>query len=257
MKTVAFCVAATLLAAAAPPHNAPATHADDAPRIADVAPAAPSPALHENQEALERERLLVVDATEALAEANGKLTWLAFGFLIIGAIQVGMIVVQILVLFRSIPSVEAAVSTRNRPRLVLRHCDLETFEPGRLAKVLWIVENMGNSPATILEAHATLLAMRRGTLPAIPEYDQRNHATGGMPVDVGRGVRLVQFTGEELSSGDYDAVTRLGTGVVLFYGYLLYEDALKIRRRTGFCRLFDSHTGRFTVLDDPNYEYAD
>ena len=215
--------------------------------------AAPSP----DQASLEQDRALLQEAASALDAANARLGMLSIGFLVIGAIQVGMIAVQFLVFFRSIPSVEAAVATRNRARLILRHCDLESFEPGKLAKVLWIVENIGNSPATILEAHATVLSMRRGTLPAIPDYDQRNHASGGVSIEVGRGARFVQFSGAETSAGDFDGVTRLGNGVVLFYGYVLYEDAQKIRRRTGFCRIFDAQTGRFTVLDDPNYEYAD
>jgi hypothetical protein len=251
-------LAAVLLLGAADPKQA-SPRPEPAPRGDASHAEAPPPGanLRELEQILERERSLVSEAFDALAAANGKLTLLAYGFLVIGAVQVGMIVIQFLVLFRSIPSVEAAVSTRNRPRLVIRHCDLEVFEPGKLAKVLWIAENMGNSAATILEAHATLLAMRRGTLPAIPEYDKRNHAVGGIPVEVGRGVRFVQFSTEEVAAGDHDAVTRLGTGVVLFYGYVLYEDSQKIRRRVGFCRLFDAYTGRFTVLDDPNYEYAD
>ncbi len=219
-------------------------------------PEAAAPTL-EIEESLAQHRAELRTATESIAAVDGKLTIMLYGMLGIGALQVGLLIVQIMVLSRSIGTVEGDISTRNRPRLLLRHADLEIYEPGRLAKVHWIVENMGNSATTIIEAHATLVTVRRGGLPAIPQYDERNHAVGGVPVEVGRNARFVQFSREDVSAGDYDAVFRLGNGVVLFYGYLLHEDALKVRRRVGFCRLYDTPSGRFTVLDDPNYEYAD
>jgi len=215
------------------------------------------PDTHAATEALDRARESVTTAGDAVADATGRLSLLLTGALVIAAVQIGVLVVQVIVLYRSIAIVETAAASRNRPRLVVRHANLEVFESDRLAKVHWLAENMGTADATILEAYATLAVIRRGTLPAMPQYDQRNHAIGGLPIEIGRTVGFVQFSMNEITFGEHEAVTKTQTGVIFLYGYLIYEDAAKTRRRTGFCRLYDAASGRFTVFDDPHYEYSD
>jgi hypothetical protein len=245
--------------AAAEPHASQAAPKPEPARPEPPHPDSP-PALSNfraAEEALDRTRATVADAADAVNAASGRLGLLLFGGLLIAAVQIGVLVVQILVLYRSIAIVEAAAASRNRPRLVVRHANLEIYEIGRLAKVHWVVENMGNADGTILEAYATLITVQRGMLPAIPQYDQRNHAIGGLKIEVGRTLAFVQFSQDNVASSEYDAVYRGETRVVFLYGYLVYEDALKVRRRVGFCRMFDQASGRFTVFDDPNYDYAD
>ena len=148
-------------------------------------------------------------------------------------------------------------SHATRPKLVIRQLDLEIFEPGKLAKVVWLAENIGNSPATVVEAHATLIILRRGGLPAIPQYDARNHAVGGLLLEPARIIPFAQFSHEEVAAAEYDAIFRSGTGGIFFYGYMLYVDEAAARRRIGFCRQYDPSSGRFVTIDDLNYEYAD
>jgi hypothetical protein len=41
------------------------------------------------------------------------------------------------------------------------------------------------------------------------------------------------------------------------YGTVEYADDLGTVMRMGFARLFNNKSGRFTMADDPDYEYAD
>jgi len=172
-------------------------------------------------------------------------------------LQVVVLFLQMFVGMKYVRLVRTEISQRNRPRLVVRHIALEAFEPGKLAKVQWSAENMGNSTATIVEAHATLFVTRTGKLPPVPDYDGRNHADSGLSLESGRAIPFVHFSREEVASSEYDAVYRVGEGSIFFYGRVLYADEAGVRRRIGFCRQFDAHWGRFLIVDDPNSEYAD
>jgi len=51
---------------------------------------------------------------------------------------------------------------------------------------------------------------------------------------------------------------RMGYTSIFVVGKLIYHDALKNYRRTGFARRFDASSGRFwPVPNDPDYEYED
>jgi hypothetical protein len=41
------------------------------------------------------------------------------------------------------------------------------------------------------------------------------------------------------------------------YGTIEYADDIGTVMRMGFVKLFDKKSGRFTMIDDPDYEYAD
>jgi len=45
--------------------------------------------------------------------------------------------------------------------------------------------------------------------------------------------------------------------VVYFIGRIRFADKYGVKRNYGFCRLYDLKSGRFTVVDDPYYEYSD
>jgi hypothetical protein len=46
-------------------------------------------------------------------------------------------------------------------------------------------------------------------------------------------------------------------GDIHFFGYMQYRDNIGIVRRTAFCRRYDIRTRRFSVVDDPDYEFSD
>lgn len=235
-------------------HRAPARPAPHAEAPAQPVASAPPPLDHQ---ALDAAAAALHDGSDAIASANGKLTLLLIGFGFIGALLVAVLLVQVYVLQRSLGQARVDAIARARPRLLVRHVELEIFEIGRLAKVKWIIENTGNSLATVIEAHATLRVARRGTLPGIPEYDDRNHAVGGVLVEPGRAVPFVQFSRDEIAANEYDSVHRRGDAIVFFYGYMMYVDEMETRRRVGYCRRFEAGSGRFSVVDDPNYEFSD
>jgi hypothetical protein len=216
-----------------------------------------APELGRFTEEIEGERAALEANASDLQNSSAKITLLLIGCFVVMVLLFGTLIAQVIILYRSVEAVRADKIIRNRPKLIVRQLDLEVFEPGRLGKVLWMVENIGNSSASIIEAHATLTVLRRGGLPAIPEYDTRNHAVGGLTVEAGRVVPFVQFSREDVSSADYDAIFRSGGGGIFFYGYMLYLDDAASRRRLGFCRQYDPSSGRFIVVDDLNYEYAD
>jgi len=200
---------------------------------------------------------LLTDLTGQLSNTGYAATIIITGVGLILLLQVLVLAVQTFVATRLVGLIRSEIGQRNRPRLVVRHIGLEAFSVGKLGKVMWMAENMGNSDATLLDVRSTLVVSRENALPAIPEYDDRNHAAGDLVLEAGRSLPFVQFSSEDISAGEYDAIYRRSEGSVFFYGYVLYEDANKTRHRLGFCRQLDIKTGRFFVVDDPNYEYAD
>lgn len=200
---------------------------------------------------------LLTELTGQLSNTGYAATIIITGVGLILLLQVLVLAVQTFVATRLVGLIRSEIGQRNRPRVVVRHIGLEVFSIGKLAKVMWMAENMGNSDATLLDVRSTLIVSREHALPTIPEYDDRNHASGDLVLEAGRSLPFVQFSREDISAGEYDAIYRRSEGSVFFYGYLLYEDANNTRHRLGFCRQLDVKTGRFFVVDDPNYEYAD
>ena len=47
------------------------------------------------------------------------------------------------------------------------------------------------------------------------------------------------------------------TRYVYFLGYVHYNDELGIVRKMAVLRHYNTETGRFILVDDPDYEYAD
>jgi hypothetical protein len=157
-----------------------------------------------------------------------------------------------------------------RPRLTLRSVWLRTgtaiptmgipdAEPWR---VEYSIANCGGSQAHIIGASFMVVTFDKNELPAVPPYT--NHVVHkditlqpgeDRESSVGIEVELVSLFRMMGVKGGYLAHQR--TAFIYFLGHVRYKDDLGIVRRLAVLRHFDTASGRFTVVDDPQYEYAD
>ena len=163
---------------------------------------------------------------------------------------------------------EEFIST-HRPRIIVRRVSINIAKGIGIPDTLgieFIIANVGNTSTKIIEHNTNLRIYKRNdTLPAILLYgDSRypsislesgvscpiiHHTTGGEIEEY----RLVSGFTEESGTMSYI----YGNTLMIFFGYIIYEDGLKRRRRTAFLRNYDFVTKHFTPSTDSEYEYQD
>jgi hypothetical protein len=153
----------------------------------------------------------------------------------------------------------------HRPRLVVREVLRLPSTTQRNIQLRYVVANVGGSDAEVVESHAEVQDIRDGILRPLQPTEGANR--------IGRrtippGSHIFDECGSTVSVHSL-AVSRMvearrlprgatnESRAVCFRGFVIYIDKNGIRRRTGFCRVYDSETERFYPLDDPDYEYAD
>lgn len=162
------------------------------------------------------------------------------------------------------------------PRIIVRRVSLDEGSGSaaggisRPWKIEYIIANTGLGKATVFEGNATVAVLENG-LPAKPPFDDGIDLPYPITLETGQSTPESVYLEDAIlaavrnkiatASWDKPASEVLGKPVsatpncIYFLGYLLYRDDIGTVRRTAFCRLYDFRTKRFTIVQDPDYEY--
>jgi hypothetical protein len=155
------------------------------------------------------------------------------------------------------------VST-HRPKLIIRSVTIKPpthpalpIEEGKPVEVEGVVVNVGNTPAEIVESNVTVLVggpMFHARTPFGPSSNNIN----GVKLVPG-GAYTFWLRSEQIDFKNTPDLYSLNKGekVIYFFGFIMYRDDIGNTRRTAFCRRYDPNAERFTVVNDPDYEYID
>jgi hypothetical protein len=152
----------------------------------------------------------------------------------------------------------------NRPKIIVRRVSLDilTTDEGESAQIQYIVSNVGNTDATVVESNATTQILKSdypevggsAIFPSVLPFSKQTDAIPNRSYAPGSTDAFIAVTDSDLSSARWGAVR--GHATIIFFGYIIYEDGNGVVRRTQFCRAYDPETRRFTVAD-AEHEYAD
>ena len=158
-----------------------------------------------------------------------------------------------------------------RPRLILRQVSLcvGTFVPALGApdeeswKVDYVIANTEGTRAHITSTSFAEKMFSKGGLPVPLPYappiagstfsrqpGEEKEFSVGLESDL---ISLFRILGY-VRGGN---LKHQRTAFVYFLGYVHYKDDLGVVRKMAVLRHYDTESGRFTVVDDPDYEYAD
>ncbi len=118
------------------------------------------------------------------------------------------------------------------------------------------IVNLGGTRAIVKEILYEFYVSRTLTLPAKRPWEGKSGKECEVVVDAGHSYPYPFGRTEPVSSADAFRLHAKKSYLYLM-GWIDYVDALKIRRTTRFCRLYDPDTDRFTPVDDAEYESAD
>ncbi len=150
----------------------------------------------------------------------------------------------------------------HRPKLIVREIDILFVKP--TLKLRYVVANTGASEGRIVESHAEIQLVNDGHIHPLQPTEGAN-PIGDVEIAPSLNVwrecdsTFNQFGMFSIAHQKNDGLRgpRRSDPLLLFRGFVIYEDGAKIRRRTAFCRSYDWDRERFITLDDPDYEYAD
>jgi hypothetical protein len=155
----------------------------------------------------------------------------------------------------------ASIILTHRPRVILRNIDVPDIEKASCDGTggeIWAT-NIGNTTAHVIKFDAVWFIGDK--LPIRNPY-ARSAPTQAIvkPLPAGTSDKFVlpDLPVKELVThrAIHDDPDILGPALYLI-GVLKYRDDLTNLRRTGFCRRYDRHSGRFRPVDDQDYEHAD
>jgi hypothetical protein len=186
-----------------------------------------------------------------------------------GGTTIWAIILTLLAISEQTGETRRSVQVGLRPRLIVHRVWLSVGTIGQTTGVPdahpWSVKfdiaNVGGSVARVTYSNFTLSVFKDG----LPTRLIRAPKTGFKPfslepgedremaVMIGDGLvklfRTVGVTGPYLKNQE--------TGHVYLWGYAKYRDTLGIARNIAVCRHYQSGTGKFAVVDDPERDYAD
>jgi hypothetical protein len=164
---------------------------------------------------------------------------------------------------------KAAFLAAHRPRLIVRQVSISelVIDPeltSSIGAISYTIANTGNLPTTIVECR---IQIRHGgdnrELEIIddgrPIYEGPPGACVGKEVLAGASIRET-YVDEGSAVADFIALAKMGRPQDVpfgLFGYITYEDEMKVQRTTAFWRRYSNETGRFVAADDPDYEYQD
>jgi hypothetical protein len=157
-----------------------------------------------------------------------------------------------------------------RPKIILRRVSLRigTMIPtmGVADPEPWMVDfaiaNIGGTKAHITKRSFTVAMRKDHELPAVLPYapEPKDAAFSLGPGEerefaVKPEQELIDLFRHVGTKGGYLKNQR--TAFVYFFGYVHYKDDLGVIRKTFVLRHYDTETGRFTTVDDADFESAD
>lgn len=140
----------------------------------------------------------------------------------------------------------------HRPHLKVHFPRIIAPEGGEPLKVEFGIINIGDSAGTIMGSVVCLEYLSSDDMPYLPDLAPNNviRPRRFMP-----GATDSYFVSGDGDSGIVWATDVFDGGKILyFFGWIVYEDELKVPRTMFFCRCFSKTLGRFTPVEDPEYD---
>lgn len=152
--------------------------------------------------------------------------------------------------------------TSHRPRLRIRRVTFESICDGRPVEGYLTVSNIGDTPATIIQAGVDVFTRYSVSQSGIGFAYSNSVPKDIIPVHINTGETVkVDFrsvsplTHEEMNQAD------AGELEIMSIGQILYVDEIKTKRTVGFIRAYNVNMNRFLPLSDSDpdksYEYED
>jgi hypothetical protein len=216
------------------------------------APGAEQPE-RDGREKAETDRLLVSE-TQRIAEAMRWLAALAAGLVAIALAQGGLSAWQLRTMRRDIISSREEFVARHRPLLRVRWARVGKVDiDGNKIQVNFGIVNAGGSDAVITASSINAEFLADTDWPTPHDYPVNNIVVGERIVPGASSPFVLPMNGlRNLTDIAEEEMQHLR-----FYGYVVYQDVLKNRRTTYFCRQYRRELDRFMPVDNPDYESAD
>jgi len=154
----------------------------------------------------------------------------------------------------SVELTRAALVTTYPPALIFRGFSLveRSFGEKQRVQVTFTVINKGGTTATVTDTGAAVIFVQ-STLP--PDIVFAKRAVTNVTLRSGEASNWPVASAANLTAAEANSLYQ-GTTRVVCVGYFTYKDDFGTIRNSGFCRQYDLAHRRWSVLADPDYEYA-
>jgi len=154
----------------------------------------------------------------------------------------------------SVELTRAALVTTYPPALIFRGFTLveRTFGEKQRVQVTFTVTNKGGTKATVTDTGAAIVFVQ-STLP--PDIAFAKRAVTNVTLGSGEATSWPIASAGSLTAAEMSSLYQ-GTTRIVCVGYFTYKDDFGTIRNSGFCRQYDLAHRRWSVLADPDYEYA-
>ena len=155
----------------------------------------------------------------------------------------------------SVELTRAALVTTYPPSLVFRGFSLveRTFGENQKIQVNFTVTNKGATTATISETGMAVLVVHPAQIPGDVPFARRE--VTNVTLRSGEASNWPMASASNLTQQEANALWQ-GSVKIICVGYFTYRDDFGTIRNTGFCREYDFARRRWSVINDPDYEYA-
>ena len=154
----------------------------------------------------------------------------------------------------SVELTRVALVSSAPPALIFRGFSLveRSFGEKQRVQVNFTVTNRGGTTATVTDTGAAVVFVQ-SMLPSDVNFAKR--AITNVTLGSGEATNWPVSSAEPLTAAEVNALYQ-GTTKVVCVGFFTYKDDFGTIRNTGFARQYDLARRRWSVLPDPDYEYA-
>lgn len=154
----------------------------------------------------------------------------------------------------SVELTRAALVSTYPPALIFRGFSLveRTFGEKQRVQVNFTVTNKGGTTATVTDTGAAVVFVQSALAPDIA-FAKR--AVTNVTLRSGEATSWSVSSADSLTAAEVNSLYQGATKIVCV-GYFSYRDDFGTIRNSGFCRQYDLARRRWSILADPDYEYA-
>lgn len=154
----------------------------------------------------------------------------------------------------SIDLSRAALVSTYPPALIFRGFTLaeRSFGENQRVQVNITVSNKGGTTATVTETGGAIV-FAQSVLPPDVAFSKR--AITNVTLRSGEATNWPISSAANLTAAEANALWQ-GTTKIVCVGYFTYKDDFGTIRNSGFCRQYDLARRRWSVVEDPDYEYT-
>jgi hypothetical protein len=154
----------------------------------------------------------------------------------------------------SVELTRAALVTTYPPALIFRGFTLaeRSFGENQKIHVNFTVTNKGGTTATISDTGAAVILVQ-GSLPPDVKFAKRE--VTNVTLTSGEASNWPLSSATNLTAAEANAIYQ-GKSRIVCVGYFSYRDDFGTIRNSGFCREYDMTRRRWSIVADPDYEYA-